>query len=135
MFGVSARRMRAEARKSAARNANHKNARRIRTWTGKGAIMVEVCGKSGKKPMAQWNWEFQDRGSRTKCGFSDKRRMAPKNFHSRAGVSEPQGNPRLRGFGISGFPKEDGFGSELKLGARLVRFLTFSTAYKLCVYN
>jgi len=98
MFGVSARSMRAEARKSAARNANHKNARRIRIWTGKGAIMVEVCGKSGKKPMAQWNWEVQDRGSRTKRGFSGKTHMTQKNFHSRAGASEPQGNPRLQSF-------------------------------------
>lgn len=67
--------MRAEARRRAAKNANHKNARRRRACRGKGAIMGKVCGTSGKKPMAQWNWEAQDRGSRTKKAKSGKEVM------------------------------------------------------------
>ena len=51
-------------------NKNHKKARRRRACTGKGEIMCKVCGDSGKKPMAQGNWEAQDRGSRTKKGVS-----------------------------------------------------------------
>jgi hypothetical protein len=58
--------------------------------------------KSGKKPMAQWNWEVQDISSRT--NFRDSR----------------------RGMGL---------GSEMKLGAKLVRNLTKNIQDNLCVFS
>ena len=64
--GVSARRMNAEARKSAVKNVNHKTARRRKESSGVGAIMEGVCAGLEKKPLAQWDWEVQDRGSRTR---------------------------------------------------------------------
>ena len=64
--GVSARRMRAEASRIAAKNVNHKKARRRKESSGMGAIMSGVCAGFEEKPMAQWDWEVQDRGSRTK---------------------------------------------------------------------
>ena len=58
--------MRAEASKIAVKNVNHKKARRRKESSGMGAIMSGVCAGSEKKPMAQWHWEVQDRGSRTR---------------------------------------------------------------------
>jgi len=50
----------------AVKNVNHKKARRRKESSGMGAIMGGVCAGLEKKPMAQWDWEVQDRGSRTK---------------------------------------------------------------------
>jgi len=64
--GVSARRISAEASKIAVKNVNQRNARRRRESSGGCAIMEGVCARLEKKPMAQWDWEVQDRGSRTR---------------------------------------------------------------------
>ena len=64
--GVSARRISAEASKIAVKNVNHKTARRRKESSGGCAIMDGVCAGFEKKPMAQWDWEVQDRGSRTR---------------------------------------------------------------------
>jgi hypothetical protein len=61
------------ARKSAAKKMNQSNARRRRVWRGKGAIIKGVCAGFEKKPMAQRDWEVQDRGSRTRiAGVRDR---------------------------------------------------------------
>jgi hypothetical protein len=60
--------MRAEKRRAAAKKASHRNARRTTDGSRMGAGMGKVCERSRKKPMAQWRWEIQDGGSRTKLG-------------------------------------------------------------------
>ena len=68
MPGVSARRSKVEARTAASKKVIHSKARRRKAWKGKEAVTGKVCGGLKKKPMAQWDWEVQDRGSRTKLG-------------------------------------------------------------------
>ena len=65
---MSARRIKVEARMAASKKVIHSNARRRKAWKGKEAVTGKVCGGWKKKPMAQWDWEVQDRGSRTKLG-------------------------------------------------------------------
>jgi hypothetical protein len=70
--GVSARRIKVEARTAASKKVIQSNARRRKAWKGKEAVTGKVCGGLKKKPMAQWDWEVQDRGSRTKLGVIEE---------------------------------------------------------------
>lgn len=88
---MSARRIKVEARTAASKKVIHSNARRRKVWKGKEVVTGKVCGTLKKKPMAQWDWEVQDRGSRTKLGGierGDANRKITSRENSRDGAGE-----------------------------------------------
>ena len=90
---MSARRSKVEARTAASKKVIHSKARRRKAWKGKEAVTGKVCGGLKKKPMAQWDWEVQDRGSRTKLGGMETGGMPIGEITSREMRGMVQGSP------------------------------------------